>query len=317
LDTEKVNILIIGGLGYLGGRLKDKLYSLDHQIFILTRQFNKNLSTKGAQIISYNWSDYDKFLEICNDIDIIIYSAGPNSYESEKNYNKSVNYIKKTTSFIIRLLKEKKNKRLIYFSTIHVYSKNLKGVIRENNDTLNNHPYALTKLIAEKMILESINKYELKINILRLSNAVGAPSNKDVNCWHLVANDFAKQALQNSSIKINAIKNNIRDFFTINYLCDLIDYLIKNPDYGCNIMNIGSGESKSILSLANLLRERAFKLFKIEVEIIENFLENNNQEDLIYTSNCKFFEKFNKKDNFLTEIDNLLLFCRKNFNKQY
>ena len=82
-----MNILITGGLGYIGGRLTDYLLKKNnHEITITTfpGKYKIPHRFKNAKIHYINISDKQKLIEICKDIDYIIHLVATNEIVSGK-----------------------------------------------------------------------------------------------------------------------------------------------------------------------------------------------------------------------------------------
>ena len=75
-------------------------------------------------------------MSVCQDVDVLIHAAGPNSEQSSLNSFSIKEYMQHTTNLSIAA-KDSKIKKIIYLSTIHVYKNNLEGVINEQTPTLN------------------------------------------------------------------------------------------------------------------------------------------------------------------------------------
>ena len=154
--VKKLNILTIGK-GYLSTSLK-----LDKK--------------KNFNLVSISRNKLNSLKKI-NNIDILLHPIGLNRHQSTINPKKAILVKKKYTNKIIEFAKKNSIKKIIYLSTIHVYSKNLSGTITESTKCKNNHPYALAHLCAENILKKKCNK-DLKVIILRLSNLFGIRKKK-------------------------------------------------------------------------------------------------------------------------------------------
>ena len=84
-------------------------------------------------------------------------------------------------------------RRIIYFSTAHVYRSPLVGTITEDCRTLNLHPYAKSHLAGESALYSYPDLTGPETLVLRMSNAFGAPLHPSANCWGLLANDLCNK----------------------------------------------------------------------------------------------------------------------------
>jgi UDP-glucose 4-epimerase len=190
-----------------------------------------------------------------------------------------------------------------------VYRSPLVGEIDEKTCPRNLHPYASSHLAGENAVLYgSITQDDFTGIVLRLSNAIGMPVHKDVNCWMLVSNDLCRQAVTNRKIILNSSGQQKRDFVPMSYVSKVVINIINTDE--SKIYNVGSGFSLSIIAIAKLIINRYSKLFGYNVELV--FSDNQRDfmsQDLIYGS---IFDEKLKNDlmsDIELEIDNILKLC--------
>lgn len=274
----KKNILTIGK-GYLSTCLK------------LSKIKNFNIS-----LISKNRLDSKK--KIYN-IDILIHPIGLNRYQSITNPKKAILVKKKFTNKIIKFAKKNEIKKIIYFSTIHVYSKNLIGTINEKTVAKNDHPYALAHRCAENILKKKSNS-NLKVVILRVSNLFGIRTVKNKNQFLLAVNSMMKQAIFKKKIVLKD-KYMKRDFIPLNYFIKKIyQCFFFNENF--KIVNVGY-KSYSLFSVAKVISRRVFKLFNYNPKVIfeDGINKNSIKNKLQFISSLNGNIKSNYS--FINEID--------------
>lgn len=313
-----MKILITGGLGFLGGRIIDYLVKYtNYKILVTTTQdITKIQVNNNVNYINLNWNSQIEINNCCRNIDVIIHLLGPNASECQDNVELALNISVNYTQKLLISANKNKVKKIIYFSTAHVYSSPLVGLITETSSLKNQHPYAQSKIAAENLILKSLNKSNLSGLIIRLSNSFGPPVDTRPNCWMLIFNDFCKQAILNKKIVIKSKVNSIRNFVTITDVCSFIKYVIVNnfENFDSPIYNLGGELTISILEVANLIKSRCKINYGFDVEIIQNFEDENAEKvSLIYDIQKLKKIGFELENDYLKEIDNLLNFCNKNF----
>ena len=205
------SVLITGGSGYLGGRIADYLseYS-EYNIIIASRNYATKFNNRKI-----DWNSKKSINDVCIKIDIIIHLAAMNAKECIENPEKAFEINVTNTKKLIESAVLQGVKKIIYFSTAHVYSSALSGIIDESAKTVNQHPYAKTHLLAEKLILDFNKKSSCQGIVLRLSNSFGAPLDLNSNCWMLFANDICKTGILESKIFIKSNSFQVRDFITL------------------------------------------------------------------------------------------------------
>jgi len=311
-----MNLLIIGGSGLLGGRLYRHFKEKKYNVKILVRKNKKNYKNFFSDdILKINFYDLNELKDACNGKDIIIHAAGLNSQDSVKNELEALYIKEKFTKNLIRISKKNKVKKLIFISTVHVYSNFLNREYNENSKTINLHPYASSSLKGEKTLL-NYSKAETEVFILRLSNCFGSPISKNVNCWKLFINDLCKQAIQTKKLIIKQNPKIKRDFLEISNFINYIEFFINtNKKFKFKIINIGSGKSYTLFEIAKIIQKRVkFLLGFTPVVILKK--NNINQEiNTKFTINIDRLKKLKIKKitNFTKEIDNLVIFCKKNY----
>ena len=117
-----MRILIIGGFGFIGGRLSAYLNRGGHQILMGTSKNRVAPSwMPGAQIRILNLYDVISIENTCENIDVIVYAHGLNSADCKKNPDLAFKNKKIEIDNLIKISRAKKIKKIIYISTAHVY----------------------------------------------------------------------------------------------------------------------------------------------------------------------------------------------------
>jgi nucleoside-diphosphate-sugar epimerase len=159
-----MSVLLTGANGFLGRAIKEELLN-KHTIFDLSR-------SNG---------DYKVFLEkeipvFKENFEIVIHAAGkahciPKS-ELEKKQFHDVN-VKGTINLLKGLENHVLPKEFIFISSVSVYGEETGSNINEDHSLNATDPYGLSKIEAEKIILEWCEKNNIVCTILRLPLLVG------------------------------------------------------------------------------------------------------------------------------------------------
>jgi nucleoside-diphosphate-sugar epimerase len=168
-----MKLLITGSSGFIGKYIVKKLISKkDYQLTKVGRNVNNDIV---ASLV-----DYDTLKnKITGNYDVIIHAAGlahilPDTKNSQELYNK-VNFI--GTINLCKVIGSLRvmPKLLIYISTINVYCTSKEQLnITENVDLDPQTPSAISKMQAEKYLLEWGHRNKINILILRLPLVVGS-----------------------------------------------------------------------------------------------------------------------------------------------
>jgi UDP-glucose 4-epimerase len=313
-------VLITGGFGYLGGRVSEYLINCGYRVRIATsRKVPDSIEINSSfEVVLIDLQDSLSLEKACKDVSIVIHLAAMNAELCSQDTCKAELVNVNGTSNLINAAIKQKIKKFIYFSTAHVYCSPLQGKLNENSKPIPIHPYAKTHFLAENLIIDASNQKLINGIVLRLSNGVGSPMHKDVNCWMLVCNDLCRQAVTNKTIKINSSRFLERDFIAISEISRIVEQIINTSNFKNGIFNLSSGSSINLVDLAELVRERTQKILGFNPKI---------KFDIDKKLDLKIFESLNlenlKLKNYgykilpgiTSEIDGLLKNCENWFNK--
>jgi len=310
-------ILITGGYGYLGGRLAQALQSDKNEIFLGSRVL-KSIPDWLPNCISLE-VDFKKSISLvnaCKNMDVVIHASGMSAIECASSPVSALECNGLYTARLAEAAAETKVKKFIYLSTAHVYAGILEGTIDENTSPKNLHPYASSHLAGEKSLLYIISQKKIKGGVLRISNAFGHPANIDnKECWKLVVNEFCKAAVERRIIRIKNGGGNLRDFVPIDLLIGVVKSII-NSKFSCgenNIVNLGLGESLSIIELAEIIRERCYKLYNYKPLIIGINKKKAHVKKLKFKTIHNELIKRQNEVSLGEQVDTLLKYCMNNF----
>lgn len=130
-------ILIIGGTGYIGKYLSNKL-ALDYDVVTLSKEPNTTFKNN----ISLDIMNEFELIKTVKSFDLVIVLAAIKKSSRKKKYRDNVIGLKN----ILSAMKKNNLRNIIYFSSQNIFLKNL-------------GPYGLSKLDAEKLLKKSKFKY--------------------------------------------------------------------------------------------------------------------------------------------------------------
>ncbi len=313
-----MQILIVGGFGFVGGRLLEHLSAKEHQVVVGSRMLKPpNKKFHDVEVRKMDWYNDSALLKICEGIDVVIHAAGMNAKECLEDPKGALNFNGNGTSRLAKAACEAGVKKFIYLSTAHVYASPLEGSITEETETLNPHPYAMSHLAGETALLEIGKSSKMWTIVMRLSNAFGAPSHLSANCWMLLINDLCRQAIETKKLVVKSDGLQLRDFISMKEVCNVIEKiaLVNEKFRDIQIFNLGSGITKSVREIAKLVQARSVKVlgFKPELSFLKDTSSKTSLPLHYGTTNLSMLDIKVKEESFESEIDNLLRFCRINF----
>lgn len=251
-----MNILITGGLGFIGTNLSIKLLEDNHNIYIIDdlssgQLDNLNIIQQYGNVKFYKQNICEKLPDIqVDEIYNLACDASPKFYQSDM-----LATIKSCTYGLFNLLElaKKNNAKFLQSSTSEVYGNPLENPQKEEylgnvSCTGIRSCYDEGKRVAESIVLNYYRQYNLDVKIVRIFNTYGQYMRQDDG---RVVSNFINQILDNKPITIYGDGSQTR---SICYIDDLIDGLLKlmKSDYHFPV-NIGNNEEYTILQLANII----------------------------------------------------------------
>ena len=258
----ELNILIYGGTGYLGNFIS-KFLSEKNKVTVITR---KNISLfkskKNINYLNYK-SDNNEIIKKIKISNLILIANGPSSSESKKNLYK---YIKYFNDEIDKLKKFKnKSSKIIYFSSIHVYENfKLKPSSPKNILHSKTH-YSIRNITCENILIKKFKRSPNEIQILRIANIFGIPSNSRINKRHqmfkLSINEFCLKVVNENRVEINSSINETRNFVSINDFINFIQIsFVKKKIKFPTIINYAYNKTFTIKEIIKMIKKSSKKL---------------------------------------------------------
>lgn len=264
---EKKRVVIAGITGLLGSRIAHSLVHLGYEVTGISRTPSIDLSQiLDIEINIVDWYDIDSIRFACIHADTVINCMGLNRRACEQDPKTAFDINQSHVARMAYALHHTNIKKLIHFSTVHVYADNLHGTYTENSVPLCTHPYSLSKLKGETEILKG--SLRSKTVILRLANCFGFPITDREDYYDTVIPDMCRQAITTSQITLQKSGKNTRDFLTISTLSNIITQIINKP-IDKPIMNISTGQSVTLRTIAELIKKCCKEDFGIDVSINE------------------------------------------------
>lgn len=244
------NVLITGGLGFLGSNLAIELVNLGASVSIvdnmLPRQGGNLFNIEPVKDkVRVNFSDVRNQLSMNHLVkgqDVIFHLAGQvNHVDSMKNPVLDLKINCHGTLTLMQALKNHNRKAIVIYSgTRGEYGSSVKLPVNEDHPTNPKGLYAVTNLAAEKIILVYHEIYKIPAVCMRITNTYG-PRHQMMHDEYGVFNWFIKKAMDDEALPVFGDGTIIRDFL---YVDDLVECMlagaISDKAYG-EVFNIGSG----------------------------------------------------------------------------
>ena len=266
--NEPRRILVVGASGFVGGRLVEYLLTRSsHQVVGLVRDAKRAVyrADRSCEIVLGDLTASSLDLNaLCRGAEVVINLSGLPAEQCFENPIAAVNTNVVGTLKLLEAAGRSGVKRFIQVSTIHVFGQLLGRRLDEISPPAPVHAYGITHCAAERFVL-SVKSTKMRTLVLRLSNAFGPPHHPNVRCWHLVANDLCRQAVQQRALMIRSSGYQHRDFVPVSDVVRAIVHLAESADLPFNLFHLGGRRSLSIRDLASLVADRYEQLTGREI----------------------------------------------------
>ena len=249
-----MNVLIIGGNGFIGSHLIDHLLANGHKVRVFDISHEK--FREPLPNVDYRLSKLDNIPDLYEamlGIDIIYHLATasvPSTSNVDHAADVSSNLIPALN--VLSLMKRLEIKKIVYFSSGGaVYGNTTENPIHEDVPLNPISSYGIVKITIEHYILLYSRLYELDYLIVRPSNPYGPRQG------HFIAqgviSTFLRKAAQGDSFSVYGDGTATKDYL---YIKDFVDILYKLVDSGASgIFNVGSGEGTSLNTIISKIEK--------------------------------------------------------------
>ena len=260
---KRLKILITGSSGFIGTSFISKFYN-DFDIISVIRDTKKKKKVQIVKKIKVETTliEDEKIIEIIkkHKPTIVLHLANFGSVIdcekfSDEAFKVNVNGVMNVITGCLQT-----NAKLIFISSREVYGETLKGLSAEDDTPNPNNVLGITKLLAENMIRNASNHFDLDYTIIRASNVYGINGNK------FVVGKMINSALQKERIVVNG-GNQRLNLIHVNDLLNMIKVVIQKKKLSSKqIFNVGSNDNISVKELAKYIAKTIDQDVKIEIK---------------------------------------------------
>jgi len=256
MKNKRKKYLVVGGAGFIGSHLADKLINLKHQVIVLDNLSTgkkENINSK-AKFIKADIRNLKQITPHFKNIDgVFLLAALPRVQYSIKYPAKTNRNNVNGTLNVLIASQQAKVKRLIYSASSSVYGDSKKLPLKETFKTNPQSPYGLHKFIGEEYCRIFSEIYGLETVSLRYFNVYGSRTD-DKGAYALVLSIFLKQKAKNQPLTITGDGAQTRDFTHVSDVvkANILAMNSKKVGQGEKI-NIGAGKNYSINQIAKMI----------------------------------------------------------------
>lgn len=274
-----MNILVTGGLGYIGSHICVELLNAGHKVIVCDNLSNSKIGVKGKiekiagigiHFYKVNLCNKAKTKQVFekNKIDAVIHCAAlkavGESVEIPLKYYRN-NLV--SSMVLLECMQEYKVNKIIFSSSATVYGAEKKMPLTEESALGATNPYGQTKLMTEQIISNhAAAESDFKAILLRYFNPIGAHASGLIGeDPHGVPNNIMPYISKVASGKLSELKvfgndypthdgTGVRDYIHVVDLArghtKAIEYFAKQKNK-TEVFNLGTGKGYSVLDLVN------------------------------------------------------------------
>ena len=147
--------------------------------------------------------------------------------------------------------------RFVFLSSIHVYGRALLGRVDDATKAQPASEYGASRLRIEEALAQLADETGLEVVVVRMSNSFGVPAFPRVETWDLILHDLCRQAVQSDSLTLRSDPRTSRDVIALRDAVVALSQVIQSPSLSTGTYLLASGQTCTLLDLANSVRQLA------------------------------------------------------------
>jgi len=274
-----MKVLLTGGLGFIGRRFIENFQNF-HDLVIFTtensiKKFNPTeISKVTVETGSIEDNSFQKIM-LKHKPEVVIHLAAKSGLKNcEENPDSAFNCNVFGTYNVIKTCAEI-NSKLIFISSREVYGETINESTKEDDPLLPNNIYGITKMLAERLIINTSQKYNVNYIILRLTNLFGP------GVYERGVNRIIKMAVKDKKIQIYGGEQAINIVY-VDDVVELINLILCEKCSWNEIFNVGSNNTLKIKKFVDEVKKLVddVDIEYLPARNIENFIFNPNLEKI-------------------------------------
>jgi UDP-glucose 4-epimerase len=274
-----MRVLIVGGAGFLGLRLAAAFAHGGAHEVVLAERVVPAAPPSGAppaRWMAMDWRDDDAVRRAAAELgtaDAIVHLAFPDWRSlSTADAAAETDAVRAGMSSLLDLSDALGAALLVHMSTAKVYGKRPPAAVDEDTPPNPDDLYAGLHRAAEQAMAERGAAGAVRVSF-RLSNSFGCPVDPGTTRWDLIVNGMCRDAAAGGPIRLGSGSLTHRDFVPLRRVTDVLGQALAAPRSGLlpakgwRAVNLGTGRSRSLRGMAELVSERARQTLGVSAPI--------------------------------------------------
>jgi len=275
-----MHIFITGIAGFLGANLADFYIKKNFKVSGCDSLIGGSIDSVDSKVNFFKaeCEDLEKMKDITKGVDVVIHAAAY-AHEGLSNVSPNLicsNIINASTSVFSAAI-QNKVKRIVFCSSIARYGE-VKIPYLESGPTKPSDPYGISKLAAEKILINLCETYNVEYNIAVPHNIIGIKQKYD-DPFRNVASIMINLMLQNRQPIIYGDGEQKRSFSDIEDCVFCIDKLATDPNIRSELVNIGPDDN--FISINEL-----FKIISNKLKFNQEAIYYEDRPNEVKLANC-------------------------------
>lgn len=285
-----MRVLITGGAGFVGSHLIDLLVESGYEITVIDDlstgkidNIKSHLTNKSVELVVGSADDESIMEPLIQKCDCIFHLAATVGVELVlAQPMRTIHNMFNTTAVVMKLASRYRKKVLIT-STSEVYGKSVDVPFLESGDrlegptTTHRWAYASVKALDEFLALAYFKIEDLPVSIVRLFNTVGPRQSSD---YGMVIPKMVRASLAGEDLIVHGDGLQTRCFCHVQEAVMGLKLVMESDDCNGEVINVGSDEEISILSLANIVKEQTESKSNVRLIPYEEVFPDGGFEDM-------------------------------------
>ena len=305
-----LKIFITGVAGFLGSNLADFYIKKGFSVSGCDNLVGGDLDNVSSKVnfVQADCENLNKMRDLTKNIDVVIHAAAY-AHEGLSVISPNIicsNIINASTSLFSAAI-QNKVKRIVFCSSMARYG-NIDQPFREDDIPNPVDPYGISKLAAEKILINLCNTYGVEYNIAVPHNIIGIKQKYD-DPFRNVASIMINLMLQNRQPIIYGDGEQKRSFSDVNDCIYCIDKLATDPNIKSQLINIGPEDN--FISINEL-----FKMLSNKIKFNQEPLFFKDRPNEVKLANCsadkaKNILNYKKTISLDKSLDNMIDYIKK------